>query len=180
MRDGREDRGDCSEGKVEASGAMESRAKLRIDDHDGRRAELETLAAQATQVTLDRWALELAKHALALAGFAWSGCAVVGEGFAISEAWQRGEARVCDVRRASLAVHRLAKACSDRVVQAALRTAGHAIATGHLRGHAMVASDYAVRTVNLLHPDDLRAAAAERDWQLRTLHRSLADEQGTV
>jgi len=154
---------------------METRTKIRIDDCPGMRKELETLYEQATQVVLARWALELAKHVLLLAGFDWSGCSEVKNGFAANEAWQRGEARVYDVRRAGFAVHRLARGCADEILQAALRTGGQAVGTGHMCEHAMVASDYAVRTVNLLHPGDLSAVVAERNWQIQTLRLCLGN-----
>ncbi len=148
---------------------METRTKIRIDDCPGMRKELETLYGQATQVVLARWGLELAKHVLLLAGFDWSGCSEVKNGFAANEAWQRSEAQVYDVRQAGFAVHRLARGCASETLQAALRTAGHAVGTGHMREHAMVASDYAVRTVNRLHPGDLSAVVTDRNWQIRTL-----------
>ncbi|MCX6085946.1 MAG: hypothetical protein NTX94_05880 [Caldiserica bacterium] len=154
---------------------MDTRTKIRIDDCPEMRKELETLYEQATQVVLARWALELAKHVFLLAGFDWSGCSEVKDGFAMSEEWQRGEARVYDVRQAGFAVHRLAKGCVNEILRTALRTGGQAVATGHMREHAMVASDYAVRTINLLHPGDLTAVTAERGWQIQTLRLCLAN-----
>ena len=154
---------------------METRTKIRIDDCPGMRKELETLYEQATQVVLAQWALELAKHVLLLADFDWSGCSEVKDGFAANEAWQRGEARVYDVRQAGFAVHRLARGCTNEILQAALRTGGQAVGTGHMREHAMVASDYAVHTVNLLHPGDLSAVVAERNWQIQTLRLCLGN-----
>lgn len=64
-------------------------------------------------------------------------------GFAVNESWQKGNARMHDVRQAAFQIHRLARDSQDAVIQAALRTAGQAVAAGHMREHAMVASDYA-------------------------------------
>jgi hypothetical protein len=154
---------------------METKTKIRIDDCPGMRKELEILYEQATQVVLAQWALELAKHVLLLAGFDCSGCSEVKNGFAANEAWQHGEARVYDVRQAGFAVHRYAKGCANEILRSALRTGGHAVGTGHMREHAMVASDYAVHTINLLHPGDLSAVVAERKWQIRTLRLCLRE-----
>ena len=33
----------------------------------------------------------------------------------------------------------------------------------------MVASDYAIKVINLLHPGDQAAAARERQWQVRVM-----------
>ena len=74
-----------------------------------------------------------------------------------------------DVRQAGFKVHQLAKESKDLVLQAALRVAGQAIGTGHMREHAMVASDYAIKVVNLKYPDNMEAVKEEREWQIATL-----------
>lgn len=63
-------------------------------------------------------------------------------------------------------MHQLAKVCNDPVVQAALRVAGQAVGTGHMREHTMVASDYTIKTINLKYPNDINAVKAEREWQI--------------
>jgi hypothetical protein len=47
-----------------------------------------------------------------------------------------------------------------------LRVIGHAVATAHMKEHALVASDYAIKLINLAYPDDLAAVQKERQWQL--------------
>lgn len=74
-----------------------------------------------------------------------------------------------DVRQAGFKVHQLAKACDDPVIQTALRVAGQAVSTGHMREHAMVASDYAIKTINLKYPHDMNAVKVEREWHISTL-----------
>lgn len=49
----------------------------------------------------------------------------------------------------------------------AARSFAHAIATGHMRGHAMVSSDYAIKVVNLLTSNSLEASTKERRRQLK-------------
>ena len=39
--------------------------------------------------------------------------------------------------------------------------------------HAIVASDYAIKVINLLHPGD-RAAARERQWQIQVMGEEMA------
>lgn len=55
------------------------------------------------------------------------------------------------------------------VTRMALRAVGQAVAAGHMREHAMVSSDYAVRVINLLFPNDLAAVRRERMWQIECL-----------
>ena len=50
-----------------------------------------------------------------------------------------------------------------------LRVVGHAVACAHMREHAMVASDYAVKVISLLHPDCMESVREERLWQIHHL-----------
>lgn len=52
------------------------------------------------------------------------------------------------------------------IVSAALRVAGHAVAAAHMREHAIVASDYAIKVISLLDPGCLKAVRKERLWQI--------------
>ena len=63
-------------------------------------------------------------------------------------------------------IHALAKQAENPRKQALLRVIGHAVATAHMKEHAMVASDYAIKLINLAYPDDLAAVQKERQWQL--------------
>ena len=40
--------------------------------------------------------------------------------------------------------------------------------------HAMVASDYVIKVINLLHPGDRAAAARERQWQVQAMGEEMA------
>ncbi len=71
-----------------------------------------------------------------------------------------------DVRQAGFKIHQLAKSSQDIVTQTALRVVGQAVAAGHMREHAMVSSDYAVKVINLLFPNDINAVRQERFWQI--------------
>lgn len=44
-----------------------------------------------------------------------------------------------------------------------------AVAAGHMREHAMVASDYVIKVVNLLYPKGQRAILDESHWQIDRL-----------
>lgn len=113
--------------------------------------------------------LKLAEHVLDLIQYAGPGDNIIREGFLVNKRWQNGTARMDDVRQTSFKIHRLAKASEDIVVSSALRAAGHAVAAGHMRQHAMVASDYAVKVINLLYPDNMDAVRQERLWQINRL-----------
>lgn len=148
---------------------MSTKAKIRIDDIPELRAALDVRYQGKTQVQLAQWALHLAEHILELVGYDYVADPVIQSAFAANKLWQTGAARMHDVRQAGFKVHQLAKANDDPVMQAALRVAGQAVGTGHMREHAMVASDYAIKTINLKYPNDINAVKAEREWQIFTL-----------
>ncbi len=148
---------------------MSTKAKIKIDDIPELRAELDKIYEEKTQVKLAQWALNLAAHVFAFVGYEYEIAPAIMNGFAVNRQWQNGEARMFDIRQAGLKVHRLARESGDPIIQAALRTAGQAIGTGHMREHAMVASDYAIKAINLKYPNDMNAVRAEREWQIAAL-----------
>ena len=42
--------------------------------------------------------------------------------------------------------------------------AGQAVASGHMREHAMVTSDYAIKTIGLISSSSIEAITTEREW----------------
>jgi hypothetical protein len=150
---------------------MPTKPKIKIQDCPQLRQQLEQLSEQTSQLILAQWSLKLAAHILERIGFDYQNNAVIQRAFAANQAWQQGNARVHDVRQAGFQVHRLAKSCEDTVVQSALRVAGQAVGTGHMREHAMVASDYAVKVMNLKYPGDMGVVAEEREWQILNLKK---------
>lgn len=148
---------------------MATKAKIKIKDIDELRENLDKIYEDKSQIELARWALHLSKHIFSIVDYDYESESVIMDGFTTNEKWQSGAARMPDVRQAGFSVHQLAKESKDTVLQAALRVAGQAIGTGHMREHAMVASDYAIKAVNLKYPDDLEAVKEEREWQIATL-----------
>ncbi len=73
------------------------------------------------------------------------------------------------VRQSGFKVHKLARETKSTVHQTALRVVGQAIASGHMREHSMVASDYAIKVINLQFSNDLDLITKERKWQLEEL-----------
>lgn len=159
---------------------IENRAKIKIEDNAELRRELYLLYDRATQVLLAKWALELSKHILDLTGHKYAGDEAILRGFSTNEAWQRGQARMHDVRQAGFKIHALARGCEDDLSKTALRVVGQSVGTGHMREHAMVASDYAVKVINLMHPHDKNAVVQERRWQIELLKRYLHKEKDLV
>lgn len=147
---------------------MAAKVKIKIADDPALRNILDREYECSSQVELCKYALLLAEHVLQLVGYDIDD-PVIKDGFSVNEKWQEGNARMHDVRLAGFKIHQKAKACKDAAVQAALRCTGQAVAAGHMKEHAMVASDYAVKVINLLYPNDCGAAGRERAWQIQQL-----------
>jgi SAM-dependent methyltransferase len=133
--------------------------KIKIEDDPAGRERLDALCARCSRAALAAWADALAKRILALAGLGAAALPAAADGASIKE-----------IRAAGFAIHALARA-ENGAGQAALRCAGQALAVLHMREHAMAASDYAVKAVNLLHPGDESAAARERARQAEDLSK---------
>ena len=145
---------------------MPTRLKITINDDSAGRAALDALYEGASQVALCRYALRLAVHAMETAGYNDPHNPAITAGFAVNRQWQAGAARMHDVRQAGFA--------ADELTTAVLRVVGQAIGTGHMPEHATVASDYAIKVINLLHPGDRAAAARERQWQVQVMGEEVA------
>ena len=143
--------------------------KIRIIDSDELRNELEKVYSSLNQVVLAKWSLELAKHIIHLTNFDANQYPEIQEGFEINELWQIGKARMYDVRQISFKIHRIAKEQSDELSRTMFRVIGHAIASAHMKEHSLVASDYAIKVVNLLHINNLKKVKEERIWQVEKL-----------
>lgn len=153
---------------------MATRTKIKIMDDALLREALDSEYEKSSQIKLCKYALSLAKHILTLIDYKDMEHPVIQAGYAVNERWQRGDARMHDVRQAGFQIHQLAKSSPDMVTQTALRVAGQAVATGHMREHAMVSSDYAIKVINLRFPNDMNAVRQERLWQIEHL-RGIAD-----
>ena len=150
---------------------MPTKTKIKLKDNIELRTELDQIYENIEQVILAKWALSLAKHILRMASIEYTSIEEITNGFQTNELWQEGKARMFDVRQAGFKIHRLAKESDDPIKTAALRTAGQAIGTGHMREHAMVCSDYAIKTIELLSNGNIHQISEEREWQIEELKR---------
>ena len=150
---------------------MSTKVKIKIKDNSELRAEIDTLYEKMNQVDLAKWSLIIAKHILDIASIDYNSIDAIVNGFKVNESWQKGEARMHDVRQAGFKIHQIARECDSEIKKTALRVAGQAVGSGHMREHAMVASDYAVKTIALISSDNDEAITSERKWQLKEMKK---------
>jgi hypothetical protein len=92
-------------------------------------------------------------------------------------AWvSTGVFRMADVRRIALSAHAAAREVGeDNAARFAARTAGQAMATAHVSGHASAAAEYALTAVGSLPrpKSGVNLVESEREWQLTHLRKLL-------
>jgi hypothetical protein len=152
---------------------MPTKVKIRIKDNIELREEIDALYEKAEQIRLAKWSLSMAKHILDITNINYHTIDIITDGFKVNELWQIGKAKMHDVRQAGFKVHQIARECDCEIEKVALRAAGQAIGSGHMREHAMVASDYAIKAIGLLSSNNIEAITAERQWQLNELKKLL-------
>lgn len=158
---------------------MPTKCKIKIEDDIKGRENIDQEYEKTDQVILAKWSLCMAQHILELVQIPYTTIPQVVAGLAVNEAWQRKKARMHEVRQAGFQVHALARSATDPIISSAYRVTGQAIGSGHMREHAMVASDYAIKVINLLYPHHLEEATKERTWQWNMLLKIKSEESNT-
>jgi hypothetical protein len=152
---------------------MVSKSKIKIADNTALRNEIEKNTDLISQIDLAKWAISVAKHVLPYLEKEFPNNEKIENGFKINELWQIGQANVYQVRQAGFKVHEVARECKSETAKAVARAVGQAVGVGHMRGHAMVATDYAIKAVGLDSQDDMNRITEEREWQLHELKKFL-------
>lgn len=143
--------------------------KIKIIDDDKIRNKIDLLYEKQEQVTLAKWSLEIAKHIIKITKFDFNKYPEIQEGFNINELWQESKVRMHDVRQIGFKIHKIARIQSNELEKNIIRVIGQAVASGHMKEHSMVTSDYAIKVINILYNNDLEKVKEERNWQLDKL-----------
>ncbi len=152
---------------------MPTKIKIKIKDNIELRKEIDAVYEKMSQEDVAKWALVMADHILNIVGVDYKSIDEIVEGFRVNELWQKGNARIVDVRQAGFKIHKMARKCTSEIRKVAFRVAGQAVSSGHMREHAMVASDYASKTIGLISSNDIQAITTEREWQLNEIKKLL-------
>lgn len=143
--------------------------KIKIIDIDELRNEIDRIYEEQDQILLAKWSCEIARHIIELVELDESKYPEINEGFKVNALWQKGKMRMHDVRQAGFAIHKIAKKQNEEIKKTAFRVIGQAVASGHMKEHSMIASDYAIKVINLIYPNNLEKVKGERNWQLNKL-----------
>ena len=136
----------------------------KLDDMSGLKGTLIAIYETKSHRDVSRYSLLLAEHVLALSGMPRN--ETIDSCFSVSRAWQAGTAKLQEARQVAFALHRLAREEPDPVYVLVYRTLGQIAATPHVKRHALVASDYAVKLINRMYPGDLEKVREMRNKQI--------------
>ncbi|MBP2621716.1 hypothetical protein DHL47_10385 [Streptococcus panodentis] len=143
--------------------------KIKILDDAQKRLELEQELSFLPQKELARWALSNAEDFLELIdiGDKNARADIISQAKTVFQARLDGQASAYELRQAGFLANQLAQQSRTEISKSAARAFAQAVATAHMRGHAIVSADYAVKVRNLQSPDDVGAARRERERQLK-------------
>lgn len=71
-----------------------------------------------------------------------------------------------ELRKVGFLANTLAKNSINEISKFSSRVYAQTIATGHMRGHAIISSDYAIKVINLLNNNSKTESTKERDKQI--------------
>ena len=142
--------------------------KLKILDNGQKRLELEQILVQLPQKQLARWAMQHATRFMGLIdiGDNLKKQQILTQVQEVFEARLDGRASAYELRKAGFLANKLSQQAQSQIGKYAARVFAQGVATGHMRGHAIVAADYAIKVRNLQSPDDLQRAVKEREGQI--------------
>lgn len=140
----------------------------KIDDIPELKDELIAVFLTKSHKDISRYSLLLAQHILELTHIQPDDA--INECFDINRKWQEGKAKFQEARQVAFMIHRLAREEKDPIKVKVLRVMGQVAATPHVKRHALIASDYAVTLINLMHPKDFEEVRKERKTQIELMN----------
>jgi len=146
-----------------------SKPKIKISDNYELRNKVEEKIEKMTQKLLAQWALKVAIPYLDYLDNHLKGDPRIDLGIETLERRIEGSIRAYDLRKVGFTVNELAKESKSAISKYSARSFAQAIATGHMRGHAMVSSDYAIKVVNILSNNSLDDSTNERKRHLKII-----------
>jgi len=145
-----------------------SKRKIKIDDVPGKRNELVALLEKLPHKYLAKWSIENAQAYLPLIDIGDNKIKseIITETSQILAKTIDGKSGAFELRKAGFLANTLSKKSLNDISKFSARVFAQAIASGHMRSHGIVSSDYAIKVVNMQWPNDRSKVASERDRQI--------------
>ena len=143
-----------------------SEYKIKVTDIPQKRLELEKLLEKLPHKEIARWAVENARRFIEdIENFADKE-SILEETLNVFQQRLEGKISAYQLRQAGFLANTLSKRSKADISKFAARVYAQAIALAHMRGHAMVSSDYAIKVIQLKDPKDLDRVRVERERQI--------------
>lgn len=142
--------------------------KIKVNDLSEKREQLEWILYKMPHKQLVKWAI---KNARAFLNFIDIGDdhlkdSIIRETTEALYKRMDGEISAYHIRNAGFLANKLGQMSKSDLSKYSARVFAQAIATGHMRGHAIVSSDYAIKVINILFPNNMVKIQEERDRQI--------------
>lgn len=153
--------------------------KIKVTDISQKRMELETLLEQLPHKEVARWAVENAQIFIEDIDIESPSDkkSILEETLNVFQQRLEGKKSAYQLRQAGFLANTLSKRSKADISKFAARVYAQAIASAHMRGHAIVSSDYAIKVIQLKYGKDLDRVRMERERQI-TLARDLLKKVG--
>jgi hypothetical protein len=139
----------------------------KIDDIPELKEELIDVFLTKSNKAISQYSVLLAEHIFNLANMQ------PGDEFRetveINIKWQEGKVKFQEARNVAGRIFTMAREEKDPVKAKVLRALGQIAATPHVARHALIASDYAIKLVNLLYPKNFEEIKKERKSQIEMM-----------
>lgn len=143
-----------------------SEYKIKVIDIPQKRLELEKLLEQLPHKEVARWAVENTRRFIEdIESFADKE-SILEETLNVFQQRLEGKISAYQLRQAGFLANTLSKRSKADISKFAARVYAQAIASAHMRGHAMVSSDYAIKVIQLKDPKDIDRVRVERERQI--------------
>jgi hypothetical protein len=139
----------------------------KIDDIHELKEELIDVFLTKDHKDISRYGILLAEHILNLTNIQPDD--EIKETIEINIKWQEGKVKFQEARNVAGRIFTMARGEKDPVREKVLRVLGQAAATPHVARHALIASDYAIKLINLLYPKNLEEIKKERKIQIEMM-----------
>jgi hypothetical protein len=155
-------------GKISYAGIFK-----KIDDIPDLRIELEKIFDGKSHKEMAQYSLLLGRHILEMTNT--EPCNEIVLGFELNQKWQIGEpekkgfAKFQGSRNAAGKILTLARDEKDPVKACVYRVMANVVNTPHVKNHALWASDYAIKLINKLYPNNFDEVKKEREIQINLM-----------
>ena len=140
--------------------------KIKILDDLSLRIELETILNELPQKQLANWAITNSQRFKQYFDNKLKADKRIKETEKVLENRINGTCSAYHLRKAGFLANELAKESETEISKYSARVFAQSIAVGHMRGHAIVSSDYAIKVINIIYPNSLERVIAEREKQI--------------